>query len=47
MGPFYFIGKYNGMVGYKVGDEYFFRSIADHVEQTKATKRAAEDFGAG
>lgn len=46
MGPFYFTGTYNGMVGYKVGNEYFFRSIPDHVTQTTATKKAAEDFAA-
>jgi hypothetical protein len=46
MGPFFFVGAYNGMVGYKVGDKYFFRSIPDHVTQTTATKKAAEDFSA-
>lgn len=46
MGPFFFTGTYNGMVGYKVGDEYFFRRIADQVTQTKATRRASGDFGA-
>ena len=46
MGPFFFVGAYNGMVGYKVGDKYFFRCIPDHVTQTTATKKAAEDFSA-
>ncbi|MRG46118.1 hypothetical protein GFS24_13395 [Chitinophaga sp. SYP-B3965] len=45
MGPFYFTGTYNGMVGYKVGNDYFFRAIPDEITQTAATKLAAEDFG--
>lgn len=45
MGAFPFVGTFNGVVGYKVGNKYFFRSIPDHVTQTSATKLAAEDFG--
>jgi hypothetical protein len=44
-GPFYFTGEYNGVIGYKVGNEYFFRSIPKVVHQTAATKKASEDFG--
>lgn len=46
MGPHFFVGNYNGMVGYKVGDKYFFRCMPDQVTQTKATKKAAGDFSA-
>lgn len=44
-GAFPFIGTYNGVVGYRVGNKHFFRSIPDEVKQTSATKRASEDFG--
>lgn len=44
-GAFPFIGTYNGVVGYRIGNKHFFRSIPEGVKQTSATKRASEDFG--
>lgn len=44
-GPFYFTGEYNGVIGYKVGNVYFFRAKPEVIHQTVATKKASEDFG--
>lgn len=44
-GPFYFTGKYKGMIGFKVKGVYFFKSMPEEINQTPATKKASEDFG--
>ncbi|SIN71318.1 hypothetical protein [Chitinophaga niabensis] len=44
-GPNYFIGKLGNQIGYKVGDQYFVRSMPEKVNRSKATKQAALDFG--
>jgi hypothetical protein len=44
-GPFYFTGKYKGVIGFKTKNGYFFKSIPEEVNQTPDTKKASEDFG--
>lgn len=43
-GPPYFIGKHNGVIGFKLGDKYFFRKMPEKVTQSTETKQASKDF---
>jgi hypothetical protein len=38
-------GRIQNIVFYKRGDKYYARSVADHIRQTKATKKRATEFG--
>lgn len=44
-GIFKFTGKMGGVIGYKVGDEYYVRSAPEHVRQSEATKLSSRAFG--
>lgn len=44
-GPHYFTGEYNGMIGYFMNGNYYFRSMPEKVTQTAQTKLASKDFG--
>lgn len=44
-GPHFYTGEFNGMIGYKIGDTYYFRKMPEKVHQTSETKHASGDFG--
>lgn len=44
-GAFPFTGTFKNVIGYRVGDKSFFRSMPEKVRQSVATKRASRDFG--
>lgn len=44
-GKFPFIGRVGNMIGYKRNGVYYMRSVPEKVTQTKATKKAANNFG--
>jgi hypothetical protein len=44
-GPNYFVGKLGNLIGYRIGDQYFVRSMPEKVHQSKATQKASQDFG--
>jgi hypothetical protein len=45
VGPNFFVGKLGNQIGYKRGNKYFVRTAPTKVNRSRATKKAALDFG--